>query len=182
MTLITSSASGRSSSVTSALANQDVRSGSTRRTRIEATSPEPRRFPFDLTDGTVLVELVGEEPDWLYSVLDRLQGLATLPQNWDSYGGSRLTFEATLAALDFMARFLSEHAKEPTIVPASSGGVQLEWHRHVGDLEVTFSPEGALSAFFVDAASGVEWEMDVGNIDAHRLAIAVDAVTASLTH
>jgi len=159
------------------LAQSDVRLGSFERARIEASSPEPRQFPFDLNEGTVVVEVVGEEPDWLYAILHRLQALGSMPENWDSYGGSPTTFDATFAALRFMAEFLSEQSKEPTIVPATSGGVQLEWHRLAGDLEVAFGPDGTMSAYFVDAGSGDEWEMEAGKIDSRQLAAAVDAVT-----
>ena len=179
MTLISSTPTRRSHSVSSVLAKCDVRPGSVRRTRIEASSPEPRQFPFDLNDGTVVVEVTGDEPNWLFSTLDKLQAVSSLPENWDSYGGAPTTFEATLAALNFIARYLSEQAKEPTIVPATNGGIQLEWHRHSGDLEVAFSPEGTIAVYFVDSRSGDEWEMVAGNIDAGRLARAVDAVTVS---
>jgi len=179
MTLITSSPTRRPHSVSSLLAQSDVRSGSVRRARIEASSPEPRQFPFDLNDGTVVVEVVGDEPNWLYATLSNLQALSSMAENWDSYGGAPTTFEATLAALNFISQYLPEEAKEPTVVPATDGGVQLEWHRLAGDLEVAFNPEGAMAAYFVDALSGDEWEMAAGGIDPRRLAAAVDAVTVS---
>jgi len=177
VTLVSSAPTRRPHSVSSVLAKSDVRSGSGRRPRIEASSPEPRQFPLDLNDGTVVVQVVGDEPSWLYSTLNKLKALSSMPENWDSYGGVPTTFEATLAALNFISQYLSEEAREPTIVPATNGGVQFEWHRLAGDLEVSFSPDGAIAAYFVDSRSGSAWEMEAGSIDSSRLASAVEAVT-----
>ena len=177
MTLISSSPTRRPHAASSVLAKSDVRPGGFRRARIEASSPEPRQFPFYLNDGTIFVEVVGDEPEWLYSMLDKLQTFGSMPANWDSYGGVPTTIEATWAALNFLSQYLSSDAPEPTIVPATTGVVQLEWHRHAGDLEIAFSPEEAISAYFVDSRSGDEWEMQAGSNDSRRLALAVDVVT-----
>jgi hypothetical protein len=181
VTPITPAGSHKTASVTSVLARQVVRSGGTLRSKIEATSPETRRFPFKLNDGTIVVEVLGEEPEWLYSVLDKLQTVAMLPPNWDSYGGASLSFGAAMAALEFLSVYLSDSATVPAVVPSSSGGIQLEWHRHAGDLEVAFTPDGVLSAFFVDATSGSAWEMEAGHIDAQQLRAAVEVVAVPST-
>lgn len=178
MTLITSSLARRQASVSSVLANSHVRAGGVQRQRIEASSPEPRQFPFRLPDGTIYVQLYGEEPNWLYSALNKLQTLATMPENWDSHGGSAITAEAIFATLKFMAQYLSDRTKEPSIVPTSAGGLQLEWHRMVGDLEVSFTADGAIAAYFASTTSGEEWEMELGSINSQRLAAAVDSVAA----
>jgi len=182
VTVIAHSGNRRSASASSVLARQHIRPGSAQRSRIEATSAEPRRFPFELNDGTITVEVYGDEPDWLYSILNKIQAIATLAPNWDSYGGETPTFEAALAALSFLAEHLSDSAVSPAVVPASSGGVQLEWHRHAGDLEVLFSPDGSMSAFFVDALSNAEWEMEVGRVDADQLMATVKTMTAPIAN
>lgn len=158
------------------LARGDVRSASTPRARIEATSPELRKFPFELSDGTVSVELDGEEPNWLYPILAKLREFSSMPQDWDSYGGLPTTFEAAFAALNFLAAYLRDEDVAPTLVPATSGGIQLEWHRLAGDLEVTFDAAGVFSAYFAGAAGDQEWEMESGSLDSQRLASAVQTV------
>ncbi len=137
---------------------------------------EPRRIHFSLDDGIIYLDLEGSEPDWLYTALGRLKSLNALPENWDSYGGAPITFEAAYAALTFMALYLSHDARMPTIVPSTDGGLQLEWHRLSGDLEVSCDPGGLISAFHVDASSGEEWEMVEGAIDYSRLVSAVNKV------
>lgn len=164
---------------TSVLARAGVLPTSAPRSRIEVSSPQIRRFEFHLPDGTVSVAQEGEEPVWFYSMLNKLQSIATLGPNWDSYGGAPLSFDAALASLRFMAEYFSDSAVAPSVVPSSSGGVQLEWHRHAGDLEITFSPTGSYSAFFIDGQAGTEWEMESEMIDPRKLAAAVDAVTAA---
>jgi hypothetical protein len=149
------------------------------RTRIEVSSPQIRRFPFSLPGGTVNFELEGEEPDWLYPTLVKLQAVASLGPNWDSYGAPSISFRAVLAALRFMVVFSPDGAVSPSVVPSSNGGVQLEWHRYAGDLEVSISPTGTYSASFVDGQSDQEWEMEAGEIDEGILAASVLAVSAA---
>ena len=177
MTLIKSSLARRQPSVSSVLANSHVRPGGVQRARIEASSPEPRQFPFQLTDRTIYVRLYEEEPNWLYSALTKLQTLAAMPENWDSHRGSPITSEAIFAALTFMAEYLPDSTREPSIVPASVGGLQLEWHRMAGDLEVTFTAEGAMTAYFANTTSGEEWDMELRSMNSQRLAAAIDSVT-----
>ena len=181
MTVFTQAARRGVVPITSAVVRQDVHPGAPQRAKIEAGALNVRRFPFDLTDGTISVVVDVPEPVWLYSVLGKLQGVDQLGPGWDSYDGAPLTFEAALASLDFLSRYLPESAIEPSIVPSSTGGLQLEWHRKAGDLEVTFSPDGSFAAFFSDAKSGTEWEMAGGEISASELEAAVTAVSASYT-
>lgn len=61
----------------------------------------------------------------------KLQELAALPTNWDSYSGFPPTEEALKAA----ERCLRSAV---TICPMSSGGIQLNW----ANAEVNFLPDG----------------------------------------
>jgi hypothetical protein len=153
-----------------------VRSGALPRSGIDASTLTSRRFDFPLPDGKIVVEVEGQEPDWLYTVLQQVQSVAALPPNWDSYGGEALTFEAALASLGFLADQLKESAVPPSIVPSSTGGLQLEWHRRGCDLEITFGPAGAFSASFENSKEG-SWEMTEESIEPDRLAAAVERVS-----
>ena len=175
MTMLTHAMRRGTGPIASAVARQDVRPGESQRVGIESRALTRKWFWFELKGGKVGVEFDGYEPSWLYPILKQIKSLDQLPPDWDSYGGAALTFEAALASLDFLTRYLPEPAVEPSIVPSSTGGLQLEWHRNAGDMEVTFSPDGSFTAFFSDAKSGAEWDMAAGEINASRLEAAVTA-------
>lgn len=66
--------------------------------------------------------------------------LLALEENWDSYGGQAIRREAVDAAI----RLRAAVATEPSFVPMSNGGVQVEWHRQGFDIELEISPDGTL--------------------------------------
>ena len=66
----------------------------------------------------------------------KLQALATLLPNWDSYGGR----PSSRLALDGARRFFDG----AQVVPMSDGGIQLEWHLPGFDLEIDVAPDGSL--------------------------------------
>lgn len=178
MTAISSLPAYGQSSDRPTLTSSLVYTGRTRRPQIEVTSLTAREFQLPLRDGTIRVRSDGEGPDWLNSTLNQLQVLAELHENWDSHGSSPITKESVSAALHFLEQHLPSGAKEPTIVPTSAGGLQLEWHRLAGDLEVNITSEGAIAAYFCSATSDEEWEMEFGSVDFRHLAKALDIVAA----
>ena len=150
-------------------AGQHVRRGVAQRERIEASMMPVHSFEFDLAGRIVTVEITGEEPNWLYRILNDIRTFASLPVGWDSYDGEPVTFAAAFAALKFLERMLSSDSPTPSVVPTSSGGLQFEWHRSVGDLEVYFSRDGRVSASYVSASGDESWEMEAEKMDSERL-------------
>jgi hypothetical protein len=83
--------------------------------------------------------------------LDRLESIAALPEDWDSYGASRIapvavsaarTLLSDLAARPGTTRLLPFH-----IAPIATGGVQLEWKRTDGSaLELWIDGAGNIDA------------------------------------
>ncbi|MGH7623697.1 MAG: hypothetical protein ACREOJ_00065 [Gemmatimonadaceae bacterium] len=157
-----------------------MRDGVEQRTRIEVSREITRRFRFDLADGAIDIETDGQEPGWLYAILSSIQRLSFLPKDWDSYGGRPVTFEAAFHALELLAGYLPSNSVPPSIVPGSDGGIQLEWHRHAGDLEIAFDQAGELSASFASGAGGVEWDMPSHDIDTDLLRGAVEIASGQL--
>lgn len=78
-----------------------------------------------------------DEPHIRQAVIDRL---LALPEDWDSYGASRITKEAaaTVNAL--------------RIVPINTGGLQIELHAGKMDsrmnIEIEVGPDGDIEAVF----------------------------------
>jgi hypothetical protein len=96
------------------------------------------------------------------SVVKRIQDLAQLPENWDSYGGRTISAVSVFSALQFVGTTVGPSTPHPSVVPTSEGGLQLEWHRAGVDLEVEFLPSGARSVYFFDSASNESWERELG--------------------
>jgi len=180
MTAIATTPSVRDAPPSSVLATRLVRDAVDQRTRIEVSRETTRRFRFDLADGAIDIEVDGQEPGWLYAILESIQRLSSLPEDWDSYGGRPLTFEAAFRALEFLAGYLPSNSVPPSVVPGSDGGVQMEWHRCAGDLEIAFDHEGEISASFASGAGDTEWEMSSQAINADALRGAIERVSGQL--
>ena len=92
-----------------------------------------------------------EEPKWFYPTLSCFQELLKLPEGWDSYGAYIITDAAIAGAAEMLVRLkLPLEASPPSVVPGSSGSVQLEWHEAGVDVEIHVSPTGSVTAFLSD--------------------------------
>jgi hypothetical protein len=123
-----------------------------------------------LSAGEVEVHVPQPEPDWLYPVLDKLQHVSQLAENWDSYGGQAPSDESIYTALAVLSRILRGESSAPTLVPLSEGGVQIEWHGDGEELEIRIGANGEISAFRFDEKVGRGEEIDqVTLLDLSRL-------------
>jgi len=73
---------------------------------------------------------------WEVEAVRQLVKFADLPENWDSYGSTRLKKDAGHFALEILQKIMRPRTPIPQIVPTSTGGVQLEWHEKGIDLEI----------------------------------------------
>jgi len=83
--------------------------------------------------------------------LQRLDELARLPNNWDSYGAKTIT-GAAIDEARRLIRLCEEPCQPPAIVPTNGGGVQLEWvHPHGlgSDVEIEIGPDGRIIGLWV---------------------------------
>jgi hypothetical protein len=78
----------------------------------------------------------------------KLEELSLLKSNWDSYGGKPMTESALAEAELLLNAFERIQAVEPSVVPCSNGGIQIEWHRNGYTLEIEISPEGQVSEVY----------------------------------
>jgi len=95
------------------------------------------------TAAPVVTMKVGYAAAWFRDAIDRLEDLASLAPGWDSYGAKSVAADMALAAVKFLAAVAAAapSVHEPSIVPLSDGGIQVEWHRGGIDLEVEFSDD-----------------------------------------
>lgn len=129
--------------------------------RSQDVQSPPILDPTDHSKYVIRVETEGPIPTWLPYVLQRMTELLELPSGWDGYGAPSIRLSAAIAAIDSLGRLIGPDEAAPTIVPASSGGVQVEWSDENADLEIEFFPSGQSEAF-VAYADGGEWE---GSLD-----------------
>lgn len=105
------------------------------------------RVCFRSGDNTIQVEAVSAPPFWLPVVIESLQELLELRDDWDSYGSGRILPAAAAEALVLVVNLMADGAKPPSIVPMSSGGIQLEWHDGQVDIEAEVDGSGAPKAW-----------------------------------
>lgn len=65
--------------------------------------------------------------------------LLELKPNWDSYHAKEIDVQSAINA----DMFLNKHVN---IIPTVSGGIQLEWHVHGLDIEISFDKDGIVGA------------------------------------
>ncbi len=82
---------------------------------------------------------------WRPTVVAKLAELAQLKAGWNSYRAAPISPEAIQRALALLDATMSEGTPAPSVVPLSTGGVQIEWHVAGFDLEVEVpSPPGQI--------------------------------------
>jgi len=113
------------------------------------------------------------------------QGIAPLRrlrQGWDSYGALPLAAQAVDAASFLLQQLLSANLRSPDLVPTVRGGVSLEWTSSGREFSITFeSPPTygvvVVSAYYINADSGEEWETDRADTDP-RVAAALQGLAS----
>jgi len=100
--------------------------------------------------GELLIESNALQPEWLEPVLDSFAELLSLPSGWDSYGAPQISLGSATEAIRLLLVLASEaDIEQPTLVPTSKGGIQLEWRRPGLLVELEVSP-GARPVVLVD--------------------------------
>jgi hypothetical protein len=77
-------------------------------------------------------------PAWFDPAIQGFVDLLTLPPDWDSYGAGAIDPRVVHEAMNLISGLLGPASPAPHVVPLSSGGLQVEWHRKGVDLEVVF--------------------------------------------
>ncbi|HEX7447535.1 MAG TPA: hypothetical protein VF306_08315 [Pirellulales bacterium] len=113
-------------------------------------------------------------PEWLSPAVERLSALLTLRSNWDSYGANPVDPQLALSALKLLGRVMCNDSPPPSIVPTSSGGLQLEWHARGIDIEVAIASPHDFHVSFEDASDA--WEKRLSN-DLSPLAKAITQIS-----
>jgi len=82
------------------------------------------------------------DPEFVPFCLARLGELAELKPGWDGEGAPAIDSNILIAAREMIGSLPRFVAARPMVVPLTSGGVQLEWHKGRTVLELEFeSPD-----------------------------------------
>ncbi len=85
---------------------------------------------------------------WLSPTLTAMADLLKLEEGWDSYGAACISPLCVKATLDFLFDAMSDETPALAVVPTSWGGVLIEWHTGIIDLEIEFRPDGKIGCCY----------------------------------
>ena len=95
-------------------------------------------------------------PRWFDPLMQGFTDILALPVNWDSYGAGTVQPGPVNVAMNVANGIMRPSTPSPRVVPLSSGGVQLEWHREGIDVELIFDPEEEPSFYYRNSQTGEE--------------------------
>lgn len=97
--------------------------------------------------------------DWLEETKQQLLGLATLPDNWDSYGAQPVSHDAILRTSEIVAHLaLLFGLDAPAITATPEGDVGLCWDHGDWSLEASIDSTGLINYVFLRAQPVEEHE------------------------
>ena len=99
------------------------------------------------------IMLFEEVSPWVRDCVERISELSQLPANWDSYGSNAITENAIRAALRFLVEAPLRLIAEPSVSPVPGGGIGFHWRVESRDLELEFSPSGAVEFLAVEKSN-----------------------------
>lgn len=94
------------------------------------------------------VIIKGDVPVWINNIVVRLNELLDLPVNWDSYGADKIHFRSAIYVIEMLTVLFNSNIPEPSIVPISNGGIQMEWHTNEANLEIDIQPDRTTVYYF----------------------------------
>jgi len=111
-------------------------------------------------DIDIRFEAIAQNVNRFKAIFTEFERLATLQENWDSYGARGLRMEAFLAALSFLASIISKGAPCPHISLTNTGGVHLEWTHEGRGIEVDIENSADQEAYLIDEETGAVEELE----------------------
>jgi len=112
-------------------------------------------------------------PAWFDALAQGFVDLLTLPPDWDSYGAGPIDPVLVNTGMNFINGLLGPASPAPRVVPLSSGGLQMDWHRGSVDLEVVFD-RGEVPFFYYRNRTNNEESDHALPENAHLLKAIID--------
>lgn len=99
-------------------------------------------LPFSSTTGALAFD--AETADWVFAAARKLENIAKLKRNWDSYDGLPLSPVARQTTYDALDWLKHRDLPVPAVVLGSAGTVHLEWYFQGKELEIGFENDGTV--------------------------------------
>lgn len=115
----------------------------------------------------------GTTPPSIKEVCRKIEQLASLEDNWDSYGASRPTRHALTGALRWAYDLFTESTPTPDVFPLPNGNVQLEWSQGQMDIEIEIISISTCKAIIDDLLNDEEPQEQMFTYDLNTLATAM---------
>ncbi|OWY02317.1 hypothetical protein [Thioclava sp. IC9] len=80
--------------------------------------------------------LTNTSPKWSEDADQRIRALMSLEAGWDGHGAEPVRGHVGHYAIGLLNSISDANTAAPTIVPTTSGGLQLEWHANNIDIEI----------------------------------------------
>lgn len=97
---------------------------------------------------------------WLPGQLKRVDEIAALPEDWDSYHALQPTPMAahfTRALLHVLSAWHTVNPQvRPQLCPTVDGGIQIEWAEQGYNLDVEITPDGQIETWLHRTSDGAE--------------------------
>src|ERR1035441_901027 len=92
--------------------------------------------------GPAEIQVSGSWPRSFLTSAGAVVDLLNLPAGWNSYAAKPIAPQNALEAIRLLADFVGTDTPQPEFVPRVQGGIQLEWHTPVVDIEVYIDAPG----------------------------------------
>ena len=134
-----------------------------------AALTKPRELAFVIpSDGSahrVLVTWSTDQiPTLVKPTISAIMGVQGLPENWDSYGGKKISRDLIRQSLSVLGLIMNATSPAPSVVPLGDGGLQLEWHKNQQDLEIVFPADDLPQFYYKDRRAGTEQDGPTGDV------------------
>lgn len=90
--------------------------------------------------------------------LEDIAALLALPPGWNSYAAKPIAPQNAILAIRLVWSLLQPGVAVPLVVPRVRGGIQLEWHTPIGDIEIYIDAPDQVTFFAEHAGSGENTE------------------------
>ena len=114
------------------------------RFRLRERSGEVLRFP-----PRQRVTLSEPQFGWIEPVKNRLNEICSLREGWDGYRGRPTRFDIALFTFYLLQNICAPDTPAPSIVPLSSGGLQIEWSTEEAEIELTVYAPNSVHAWAI---------------------------------
>lgn len=101
--------------------------------------------------------------EWIGTVNNRLEELIRLRQGWNGYQAQPVSYENAVFAQKIIEGTCRNNNIQPSIVPGSSGDLQVEWHTLEGDVELHVLAPYTVRAYYSNESNQTEQEVDLTN-------------------